>query len=54
MTDHDTTSHPTDDTDEIHVDPEPLEADLEDVLDVFPDGDEVHTPPSEADAPAPG
>ena len=34
--------------------PEELEADLADIGKAFPDGDEVHTPPSEADAPAPG
>ncbi|NNF56433.1 MAG: hypothetical protein HKN03_18560 [Acidimicrobiales bacterium] len=35
------------------IQPDPLDADLDDVADVFPDGEEVHTPPSEADAPAP-
>lgn len=51
----------TPDTDEPdHIDPEPLPdpeplaADLDDVADVLPDGDEVHTPTSEADAPPPG
>ncbi len=35
-----------------HIDPEPLDVDVEDVFDAFPEG-EPPVPPSEAQAPAP-